>query len=83
MDLGSLLSLTGVSRGQSSLQFIHNARFTGQTAQIRHLHWPILIITFTGGLSTFVVQTFMVYRYWTWLAKNSAKFFIYLEYLLC
>ncbi|KIJ95137.1 hypothetical protein K443DRAFT_683243 [Laccaria amethystina LaAM-08-1] len=52
--------------------------YWGQTAQLRTSHWTIVIITFTGGLSTFVVQTFMVYRYWTCTSIKIIPVFLFM-----
>lgn len=52
--------------------------YWGQTAQIRTSHWTLVITTFTGGLSTFVVQTFMVYRYWTCTSIKIVPVFLFM-----
>lgn len=51
--------------GACALVYMFTVPFWGNVAAVQKSYWPFILIVIGDGLSTFVVQGFMIYRYWT------------------
>ncbi|KAF9009592.1 hypothetical protein BDQ17DRAFT_1071778 [Cyathus striatus] len=50
--------------------FIYSVLNWGHFEDLQHNIWPLVVVILVDGLVTFVVQSFMVYRYWKMSANH-------------